>query len=437
MQLVDVSLAFALTMAALATVVTVVMEICLRVIRMRKKNFVSVMQLLNKELDKGYLDMGTAERWQFFVRVLKNPAVASQPWPAPNLHNEKIEDHLAAIRKSRLAGVFEKVSLEYLLRCLAECDVVKKASHETGEAIRAEFNRIARKYEEFSSSVSESFKLNSQSWSIIIGIVLAFVANIDGLRIFQAYRSDPELVMAVIEKQDTFIEENQNVQNALQKYTDLREKLDETDKKLAAAIQNNTTDVAALKKEKEELDAAIAQQSGIAEIQKTIQNSRQQIANLVSLGVPIGWDYYPNCPYGKTELDWAMSDAQCQGVPEKAHDFNDSKYHYRAVQTLMKDFPGMVAWLFRVMFSGILIGLGAPFWFDVAKRLSQIRKGLQNASASTEYRFSARNANGDPEKRREIVDTVLADAAEAFNNRTTTRKSKKNSPQLGPKAIHL
>ncbi len=37
MQLLDATLAFALTMAALATVVTVIMEACLRVARMRKK----------------------------------------------------------------------------------------------------------------------------------------------------------------------------------------------------------------------------------------------------------------------------------------------------------------------------------------------------------------------------------------------------------------
>lgn len=37
--------------------------------------------------------------------------------------------------------------------------------------------------------------------------------------------------------------------------------------------------------------------------------------------------------------------------------------------------------------------------------------GLQSASASTEYRLSASDANGDYKKRKEIVENVLADAA--------------------------
>jgi len=438
MQLLDVTLAFAITMAALATVVTIIMEICLRVIRMRKKNFISVMELLNNELGKGYLKMKPDERWKFFARVLKNPAVATQALPAFISGNQEIEDHLAGIKKRKfLAGVFETVSLEYLLRCLAECDVVITASREAGETLTAEFNRIARKYEEFSSSVSASFKQTSQFWSIIIGVGLALVANIDGLRIFQAYRSDPKLVAAVIEKQDEFLQKSQEVQHAMQELNNLHEKFDETEKKLAEAIRNNAPDIEKLRKEKQELEEAIAKQNDIAEIQKTIQRSRQQIANLVSMGVPIGWDFYPNCPYGKTELQWAASGAQCQAIAEDARDFNESKYHYRAAQTVAKDFPGFVAWFFSVMISGILIGLGAPFWFDVAKRLAQIRKGLQSASASSEYRFSARDANGDPKMRREIVETVLADAQKIAKSEKTVGENGKNGPQFAPKAIRL
>ena len=86
----------------------------------------------------------------------------------------------------------------------------------------------------------------------------------------------------------------------------------------------------------QELEEAIAKEHDIAEIQKTIQSSRLQIANLVSLGVPIGWDFYPNCPYGKTELQWATSGAQCQAIPMETRAFDGAKYHYRAIQTLVK-----------------------------------------------------------------------------------------------------
>ncbi len=56
------------------------------------------------------------------------------------------------------------------------------------------------------------------------------------------------------------------------------------------------------------------------------------------------------------------------------------------------------------------MGLGAPFWFDVAKRLAQIRQGLNKATASAESRMSGRDANGDARQREEIVERVVNDA---------------------------
>jgi hypothetical protein len=81
------------------------------------------------------------------------------------------------------------------------------------------------------------------------------------------------------------------------------------------------------------------------------------------------------------------------------------------LNTALNDLAGFALWLLMVVMTGVLIGLGAPFWFDVAKRLAQIRKGLQSATASAEYRLSARDANGNYGKSKEIVENVLADAS--------------------------
>jgi hypothetical protein len=34
-------------------------------------------------------------------------------------------------------------------------------------------------------------------------------------------------------------------------------------------------------------------------------------------------------------------------------------------------------WLFAAAVTGVLIGLGGPFWFDVAKKLSQVSSSLR------------------------------------------------------------
>ena len=65
-------------------------------------------------------------------------------------------------------------------------------------------------------------------------------------------------------------------------------------------------------------------------------------------------------------------------------------------------------WLFAVVLTGCLIGLGAPFWFDVAKRLAQIRQGLRSR-ASDEVRMSGNNADGNAKERKRIVRQVVND----------------------------
>lgn len=459
MQLLDASLAFALTMAALATVVTVMMEAGLRIARMRKKNFIEVMKLLNKEIENSPLKMSEEDRWNFIKRVIDNPAEASLDKLRIELENLPLAERLAHFGRDKAAGknllqrvgcfllqifgdrkragLFDRVSLEYMLRCLAESEAVEKSSSLAISNVRAEFNRIARKYEEFSSSVSASFKQHARQWSIAVGILLAFACNIDGLRIFENYRIDPELATAIIQKHETFLENNQNAQDSFEELNALYIQKREVDKQIEQVKDDNNDTLARLKEEKREIEAEIEKQSDVVKIQETLKSAKQQVADLTTMGVPIGWEFYPNCPYSKSGTDekWEAAGSKCKDI---AHRKLEAKSIFIRVWFTAKNDPsGFAVWVMAVAFTGVLIGLGAPFWFDIAKRLAQVRKGLQNIDASAEFRFSARDANGDPKMRREIVDTVLADAQETANSRTATRVNGKPGPQLGPKAIRL
>jgi hypothetical protein len=435
MQLIDVTLAFALTMAALATIVTIIMEAWLRIARMRKKNLIGVMQLLNKEIERGMPWMTPEERWDFFVKVVENPAEAVDALPKPEMTNETIKKHLgkAADATSKLElknkiiekhlsvfgngkkwkGLYEKVSLEYMLRCLAESKSVKDAAMKGSKRLRTELNRIARKYEEFGSAVSISFKRHAQFWSMGIGVVLAIVANIDGLRIFEAYRADPNLAAAVVENRENLIKQNQKVQDSIQKLATLYTKEEAIKKKLEKAKKEEAANIEQLRREKTNIETEITRQSEITAIQKPIQEANQLLTDLVKTGIPMGWNYYPNCPYGKTDKEWLTSDPKCKASREGNGNevIASITMDLPILNTAQNDPLGFLDWIFKVILTGILIGLGAPFWFDVAKRLAQVRKGLHNASASSEYRFSARDANGDANRRKEIVADVISDTA--------------------------
>jgi hypothetical protein len=440
MQLLDAILAFALTMAALATVATIIMEICLRIARMRKKNFIQVMKLLNEELGKGTLKMSDDERWAFFVRVIENPTEGVKKIPELEWKNKSLEERISSYGKNKKwSGLYEKVSLEYMLRCLAETEYVKKGSREASARIKVEFNRIARKYEEFGSAVSASFKQYAQFWSIAIGVALAIAANIDGVRIFESYKTDPELASAVIEKHETFLKSHQEAQESLKDFNALEEKVASLEKKVEEAKEKKANNIKELEQELETAKAALAEKVDLKNIQLKARQARQQVTDLIAMGVPLGWDFYPNCPYGKSENAWATSSPGCKAIPVEDHKKIWAEPEKLGsgvagvLNTVRYDFAGFFVWLLKVFITGILIGLGAPFWFDVAKRLAQLRKGLQKETASTEYRLSASNANGDPKKRKEIVENVLADAADEAG----ASKSGETVSFLGPKALRL
>ena len=439
MQLLDATLAFVLTLAALATVVTVIMEACLRIARTRKKNLIEVMKLLNTELGKGALNMDEEERWEFFIRVVENPAEASIEKLTPELEKLNFDERLAYFGRDKAAGkgkierifgfirqifgdkkrasLYTTVSLEYMLRCLADSRPVKTASLTASETVKVEFSRIARKYEEFGSAVSGSFKHHAQAWSIAIGIALAIGANIDGLRIFEAYRVDPSLAAGVIEKQEEFIKRHQESQDSMAEFNKIQTALETAKMELKnaeTAENRNETEINRKKQALAKAEAAMDKQVALKNIQMTAQRAQQQLADLVALGVPLGWAIYPNCPFGGTAEEWAVSSPKCKEIPVIKREIGNGHgwFGVRIGKTALNDPTGFILWFFIVLGTGVLVGLGAPFWFDVAKRLSQIRKGMQSASASAEYRLSASDANGNYEKRKEIVDNVLADAAD-------------------------
>lgn len=81
MRLLDSLVAFALTLAALATVVTIITEVISRALGMRARNLVQVLKLLNAQLkggdDGAILGLTPRALWQFIEGVAIDPARAA------------------------------------------------------------------------------------------------------------------------------------------------------------------------------------------------------------------------------------------------------------------------------------------------------------------------------------------------------------------------
>ena len=244
----DAILAMVLTLATLATIATIVMEACLRTTRMRKKNLVQIMKLMNNELDIGPLGLNPEERKQFIEGVIRNPACgvsdvlskkfeASSPedllkfigydhYSDKNLFVNAIRHIGIFVRQifgdAKRTGLYDSVTMEHVLRRLVEVESVQRRSRVAGRSLKIELNRLARKYEEFGSGVSANFKRHAQAWSIAVGVVLALVANIDGLRIFEAYLEDKALTQKIIAQQENIQKKYQAASGRQKEFDELK-----------------------------------------------------------------------------------------------------------------------------------------------------------------------------------------------------------------------
>lgn len=407
MELLDAVLAFALTLAALATVVTVLMEIVLRSVLMRKKNLVETMRMLNDELPKGMLGLSEEDRWRFFTRVIENPAEGVSEQLAKTF--DAGDAASAAIErvdwKCLKSGVYDKVSVEHVLRRLSELPSVTRLSVQTAEKVKKEFYRLACKYEEFGSAVSASFKRRSQFWSIVFGVVLAIVANVDGIRIFEAYQASTDLTRTVIAREAQLREAYDLTDERRRAILAQEAVVEEAKSALATARARKGDESSEAEAANQKLDAANATLATLTdpkELQRIARDAQAQVESLVAMGVPIGGAYFPHCRmFGRHDLS-----TTCAG-PAWPSDATGDAWSAR-----FRFIGHVLLWLVPVVITGMLIGLGAPFWFDVAKRLAEVRQ-MFGGAGSDATRLAARDADGDPKKREAIVSRVVDDAVNA------------------------
>ena len=98
---------------------------------------------------------------------------------------------------------------------------------------------------------------------------------------------------------------------------------------------------------------------------------KAELEELTQLNLPIGWDYYPFC------RRLAPTDATAEAGPAGAEIYSDSLCN-RERDSLV----GYIAWALKALITGLLIGLGAPFWYDVARRLSEVRRAFGGRGAA-------------------------------------------------------
>lgn len=376
MNWLEAMLAFALTMVALSTLVTAVMEVFHRFARSREAGFQIMTEKLFDDViwsrlqSRGATDQAKA-RGEFVLALTRNPVATTSIGAANGKSPGKV---LAAIRTvwefitntfapARVAGMGV---MEFMER-FAGTEVGKALATEAEDYVSTAVNDLAQKFDRFSAGASELFYHKARAISVGVSIVLAFTINVDAVRLFQSYLHDQPLRQRVIEKQEQF-----------------GEKMRET----TAALEKVASDPTA-KVSKSELDA----------IEKRLADVQAGIGDLRTLGVPIGHDFYPYCS-GENK------DTRCPGEQDKWYK-NPVKIAWWS-------------WFGSVLLAGLLIGLGAPFWFDLASGLSKslgVLKSLGVGEKTKTEEKATSLAGADVPPRTPVEAFKTAAAAEAPSSR--------------------
>jgi hypothetical protein len=291
--------------------------------------------------------------------------------------------------------------------------VLADAGTEARQGAERLLEEASRKFAELGSAASNRYRRNARKWSLIVGVALAFVLNVDGLRVLDAYMKDPALTAEVIANSD-----------------ELLEKLDDANKSLAARLAANDEAVAAGKNPSID-EGSVSSPSGepagegatpdpdtvrqeLTEIGVHLRSIQADAMRLPGLGVPLGSGYYPHCMLWKPDDGVTAPDPRCRLAEESRRTARDAGAESTLCERVGEFLHALTFnWLLATGVTGLLIGLGGPFWFDFAQRIASVRTAF-NGKPPPEEQLSgetpeAQGADG-ARARKALIGQVLEEA---------------------------
>ena len=380
MELLDATIALAVTLAALATVVTVIMEIVFRLFGLKSKGQI---ELFKQIFDRSFKDRfnGNASDYKFVTTILGNPLTTwtASADPVANAKSASAERNVLKdttfgdVFGAKSLCVYDWVSTEHVFRQLLTLPGVVNDSRSQLVRNLREFNV---EYNQLCAAAKTRFKNNSHNWSVVIGLMLALVMNVNALRIYEAFMANPALTATMVAQMDNLLGQSEKARARLE----------------AAAESGDTGD--------------------LEEINQRLELLQTQLGGLEEMGIPIGWSYAPHCHLVDAISASASAASSC--VPETVA---------QAASQASGGPASALAAIIASMITGLLIGLGAPFWFDLAKRLAQIRSMFEGSASADSYDGETPvSGSADYDEKSNKLITKLVDEALASGKVVATRK---------------
>jgi len=373
-------LAFAATMLVLATLVTIIIEIVDRIFQRRYRVFTHLLhQLFKKELqpliennikarlgvDPDRIENELETHLEIFLNEIRNSPLKPQEDKNPLTWFGGWLRWFGADRSAKL-------TTEEFIRRFARSQFGREIYEQTAGRIDKLIDSICLRYEELSDAMREYIKSSSSILSIAIGIILALMINIDAHRLFNFYIQNPAVAEKVAENASAYADA----------YKDAQQRLNDA---LAALDREEIVSA--------ESKAATRQE--IKALKKRLETVPASVAALKAEGIPIGFDYFPYCRFrNSVNLDTV-----------DVYPCLDADQRFRAVTPAVSGIglgPDYLLWVIKVIVTGVLIGLGGPFWYDAVRGLARATQMLRGRAEPQEAPAGSLPGEKTPAKPAEI-----------------------------------
>jgi len=444
MQLIEAALAFAITMLALSLVVSSFVEIIHRLFKMREAGLKYMLgQLFDQVLVK-YLaplaqkqlaenpalkgktvqDALASLREGFVARMTANrapvglkpdPMLAAAPVQKPTdtvQPAQKVGDPVPAVQKTadpappaqqtptattsaqppakpgwQLGNIWggrdvTKLTPNEFMERLGSLDIgqeIKNAASTAGgqaaDAVEALLKDIAQKFEGFGNDAATYFEGRARFMSVIVAIALAFFAHVDAVDLFKTYLRDPNARAKVIEQAQAVTAQHKAAQDAAAALKGL-------DPTMGASTEDGKKQVEALKKDWE----------------TAINNANATVKQYSDMGVPIGWNEDRLKAADMSQWVWTCPGAAATDWPKLYGDCARDK------RNVWFQVPTVLSVWFYLFLGGLLIGLGAPFWYNAVTGLTNIRNVARGVTGTdTRTQTTAAAATNEAQKAQPVT----------------------------------
>jgi len=300
---------------------------------------------------------------QFAEQLMRNPIFDRIP------ARSALGRIMGWIRRRLVTDDFENIDTRQFIEQLANTEAGDKLASLAEQELKPLLRTISYQFERFGEAASDYFARRAWVLSVVISILLAFAVNIDSVRIFRTLVINPSVSGQVRQSFEAL--KAANVEKAAQ----------------PAPSQSEETGTGA---ETTGLDASSnrgrsdAAKDADTKLKEALEQTKEALAKFNGQGIPIGRDYFPFC--GTVDVD----KDNCDGVPPQREKFTKTVGFFGPPLDWLSYQPHWVRWVFArangwwwffsTLLAGGLIGLGAPFWYDIYRKAALVLPVAQVAA---------------------------------------------------------